>query len=1140
MEYGKRIVLLAVAIAVVAIIWRLSTLPVKVIISVKETSKTPSVYIDIYKVSTGELILKGKTSSLGVFKSTIQVEENEKLRIKFHKSEYVVNPSEVLRKPTGKPPAIFVTIKAVPVGKEIIFKVKNSVPNVTVMGINESGKRTTLGQTDQNGLLKAKITKRHFKEIYFHYSLDGTTVFSDVKRKYSYDLIPRTINLHVIPDDDLSFYFHCEDEISGLELRDVLIEAEGISEKGITDNQGYAIIQLQPSEERGPSIGDTLEWIIEKDNFVIIKKHRTILMPGVYSYPEKDTEIPYIFTLARAYKLIINILEDNTPVPYADVLVNGILYRLSNDLGRVTYVYYDENIGEQLDLDVNVEGFTASPQSITLGKIDRTLTFHVRTIHAFFKFIDSVTGENIDGLTVIRDGKEIGKSSGLDRIKLIFPHTGLHELKITDKSKDYLEKTYPLNIQQNVIGDEFIVEIDPKTGVSFTVIDRSKGGLLEKISVARDGDKIGKTNKDGEYIEDYNPDPGNYYTYSFFADNYLPIEKQIFRIPGRHKEQIELEQLVAKVTVKDELGNPAAGVEVLVGDSVIDKTNSHGELNFSPKRVGETYSLKFISPSEDYETIQHDFYYGTQDQNVVFTVNRQPWIELQIFQPTEFGDKPIPGMNVSSSTGQAGQSDSNGLFHYKVIEKSNPIHFEFLKPCYEKISKKIISKGVKTTVRVPVPRLEAYFYIYDSRTNQPVENLQVSVNGELKTATNYNGKANILPDVKPSKLSLYIQAQNNSYYPLTKTVQYNNSNLGQFEIDPRPIEINVNLHWSSSGLPVMGIIEIDLPYQRYELTKKDGGEHTFNYYKRTLNPKLTIKTTTPSGQTFTREHPIVIPPDNSIYSVDVPLIIEPKPRISILVDEGVTIEVLHHRIDSILTVFSGHDGDYYGDLPDFGGYTVIRTGIGFVIPDEQFIDISSSEQLINLRRQPHCKKAQEYYNNGNWPSFVQNVLQLTVNDNCYCEMNKKAAEVSMDKLNNFADALSFYEKIIYGSYQCSIGKDNPRIDPYIYLRMLECCVELKLYENGLRDADNFDGLVQLLGANKKQSICKKDYLLGQLMVNEYWRMENDIRTIVNHSELQKIRNQQNELKRKTINHLDRYEKNKGSCPSLAIQRNQLN
>nr|MBC8488593.1 hypothetical protein [Bacteroidota bacterium] len=1106
-------------------------------ISITDANKTPDINVYVYKADTDELLLRGRTNVLGIFRGTVQVRRYEEIRIKFYKQDIIINPSEFVSRPLGRPLTVSVTITGKQIGiKEIIFKVKTSLPDIEIIGINENGRRISLGKTDRRGILKSSIKKTNFQRISFRYSLEGAEVFSDEEIPYSFNSVPKTINLKAIPDKDLSIYFHCTDEFLYSDIEDVYISSENISEIGITDTYGSAFIRVHPDRERGPFIEDTLRWKIEKDNYSVFKTQESLIKVGQFIYPEYGINVPYNFTLARGYKMRIRVLEDSDPVPDVDIIVNKISYKRTDESGNVFYTYYGKDINKKVTFDVKKEGLSASPQTITLGKIERSLTFNVRTIHVFLRFVDSTTDELITGLTVIRDGEETGEPAGIGRVKLIFPEIGSYKIGISDKKKAYLEKTHSLSVTQITIGNEYTVEIDPKTGISFSLIDTS-GNALEGVHIFRDSKEVGTTDKEGRYAEDYDPDPHNYFIYSFTAEHYLPVEKKIiYRKPGRTIEEIKLMQLSATIVLKDEHGNPAPYVDVYMDGKVVGQSNDYGEFRFSPNRVGDYYSMEFVSPDELYETTEHELYFAHNDMKQDFPVIIQHWIELNFFEP---GGLPLSGVQVTSSTGKTGKSDTLGIFPYKVLTRFEPVDFSFSKPGFEKTSAKVIPQDVVTVKKIPVPRLQAYFYVVDSRTSQPVRDLQVSVNGVKQTFTDFNGKANIFPSEKPSDIEIYIEALDGIYIPLKKTVKYIENNLGHFEIDKRPIEIRVGLRWNN-GAPVRkGTVEIDMPYEKHKLSSKDNGKHTFYYYNRSFNPNLTIKAQTPTGQPFTREQTINIPPDPSVYSVDVPLILEPRPTVEVLVDEGVMITIIQGKGNDETVVVTDHDGNYLSQLPDFGEYTIVRSGEGFTFPDSTFFIISQSQQTIDLTRQPLCAEAQTNYSNGNWNSFIDKVNQLTINDNCYCEMNKKAGEVSMDNLNDYKSALEFYKRITYSTPPCVIGKDDPKYDPFIHLRMLECCVESQQYEEGIREADKFDELIILLPPDTKaQAICKKKYLKGLLMVDEYWSLCKRMRS-VGLDKAEQIKAKLNELRKDAIQHLETHEKTRGSCPSLQVQLGQV-
>nr|MBC8487298.1 hypothetical protein [Bacteroidota bacterium] len=195
----KQLFIPLVALVVgMAIVWWFVS-PKTVAISVTDANKTPDIYIYIFKADTDELLLQGKTNSLGVFRDKIQIRSDEEVKIKCSKEEYVIKPGEFVSIPSGKPLSISVSITAEMTGKEIVFRVKNSVPNIWIDGVNEKGQTKFLGSTGPGGVLKAKIHKQDFQKISFSYKLSGAVVLSDHEQTYSYESVPKTINLKVIP-----------------------------------------------------------------------------------------------------------------------------------------------------------------------------------------------------------------------------------------------------------------------------------------------------------------------------------------------------------------------------------------------------------------------------------------------------------------------------------------------------------------------------------------------------------------------------------------------------------------------------------------------------------------------------------------------------------------------------------------------------------------------------------------------------------------------------------------------------------------------------------------------------------------------------------------------------------------------------
>jgi len=253
------------------------------------------------------------------------------------------------------------------------------------------------------------------------------------------------------------------------------------------------------------------------------------------------------------------------------------------------------------------------------------------------------------------------------------------------------------------------------------------------------------------------------------------------------------------------------------------------------------------------------------------------------------------------------------------------------------------------------------------------------------------------------------------------------------------------------------------------------------------------------------------------------------------VDPGVILEIYHlNMFGDTIKVINGHKGNYSGELPDYGTIAIIKTGTGYEInPDSTYKLIEKPETTINLTRLPNCEKAAILLANKNWTDFVKQVDQLDVGDDCFPIMNKKAGEVSMNRLSDYNGALEYYKNIVYKYTTLVIKEKNPVNDPYIYLRMLECSMKSKQYKEGIRAAKDFDEFrLTLNEINKDKSICKKEYLLGLLMVDECFRLKKE-KTSAGTNRSRRITKDLFDLVKDTKAHLEMYLKIRGECPSLA-------
>ncbi len=1120
-------------------------------ITIKDENKTSDITIDIYNGDSDTFLAGGKTNNKGVFKDTIKAKSNDNIIITFNKEGYDIIPGKLEEKPTGSPLAINVSIAAELSGKLIEFIARNAIPNIQIYGVNISGGADKyLGKTNNAGILRTLIKKKDFpNNISFKYNLEDAEVVSEsnISGFYTFENIPESISLKAIPNKDLRFYFKSNHDFEGVGLSNVHVSSEHTPESGYTDRHGMAKINIFPTEQDGPFIGDVIKWTARKDNFSIPEAVESKINVGGFDYPIPAVANPYTFTLRREYEMSIQVLEENYPVSDVEILVNGESLFKTNETGTVIFKYYEKDISNEIKFEVRKEGLSANPQTVTLGKIERSLTFNVETIHLYLNLVDSKTKKPISGLIINRNGMNMGESNGMGSIKVIFPKMGHHLLEISDPNEEYLKKTYSLNIVQDAIGTEYTVEVDPKTGVSFSLIDAKTGNALKDVQIYREGKKVGQTNDLGLYTEDFDPAPGNYYYYSFKADHYLQLDKKkIYRQPGRVKEEIELKILTATLSLKDDLGDPVPFVDIYIDEVNRGQSDDVGQYNFYPIQIGDVFSIKIISPDEKYVTKHHSFTVNLNEWIEHVTVKRQAWIELKLREPDLYDDDglPLPGVFIISSTDQNGESDALGIFKYKVKEKLVPVDFSFAKSEFENYSMTVLPEDLLTTELVWMTKLEASFNVFNSKTDDPVKGLIISLNGQPTGAiTEASGKGTIFPKYCPSNLDLSIYMTDNSYIPLKKNVKYNknNQNLGKLLIEPKPIDVNVDIRWLKDGNPIRGTIEIDFPYQKYILKGPDKGKHTFNIYDKTIHRVLTITAQRPkTDQVIVKTHPIPMPPPG-VFTVDVPVKIPLKPQLNVIVDPGVILEINHiTSFGDTIPVITGHHGNYTGELHDYGITEIIRTGKGFdLYPSSTTYLIENTETTKNLTRQPNCKKAATLLAKKNWKDFVDQVGLLNVSDNCFPSMNKKAGEVSMERLGDYSGALKFYNNIVYNYTNLVIKGKHPVNDPYIYLRMLECSMESKQYKEGIRAAREFDKFRLILNVkNKILTICKKEYLLGLLMVDECYRLRKEINS-EGVRRTTKIKAELSELIKETIAHLEMYQKTRGACPSLADELSKI-
>ena len=463
------------------------------------------------------------------------------------------------------------------------------------------------------------------------------------------------------------------------------------------------------------------------------------------------------------------------------------------------------------------------------------------------------------------------------------------------------------------------------------------------------------------------------------------------------------------------------------------------------------------------------------------------------------------------------------------------IKFQFSKAKHTIVTKTLSPDGDLTNLKVNLPKLSAYFYVYNKKTSAPEKNLEVRVNNELQTTTNSSGKAVINPEKINSNLNLNISASDGSFIVFKKKITFNQSqNLGTFYIDPRPIKINVKVEWAPSFIPLAsGKLELNQPYMLHNLSPNDGGKHTFNIYDRTASPTLTIAAINPeNGSPITNEVKINIPTDPKKYTVDIPIRLSIQPSIDVQVCDGVSLDILQKQGSNTIRIVSGHYGSWQGQLVEYGTIEIILSSEP---ADTQFVTINQPEQVIKLCSGESCSQANNDYNNGNWDALFKSAAAISPAEDCYCKMNEETGKVAMNERKDFANAIQFFNKVAYESTNCS----DQWKSPYLHLRRMQCYLELigntaDAYSNAQDAQSSFNSVVQLLDPKSKQeTMCQYRYLRGQLMFKQYYSLCDQKTSTSSPTTIKKITQEMKTIRAAAIMYIEEYENLIGNCPSMS-------
>ena len=191
-----------------------------------------------------------------------------------------------------------------------------------------------------------------------------------------------------------------------------------------------------------------------------------------------------------------------------------------------------------------------------------------------------------------------------------------------------------------------------------------------------------------------------------------------------------------------------------------------------------------------------------------------------------------------------------------------------------------------------------------------------------------------------------------------------------------------------------------------------------------------------------------------------------------------------------------------------------------------------NEQLvIDLRRGDLCNKADSYFDEGDWASYLDQVDRLGPEDDCYCSMNEEAGRVSLDEMGEYGRAAGYLNKVAYEHSSCEQWKS-----PYLHLRRLQCYVELndeQSFSSGGEANRSFSGVIQLISPGDKQELlCQRGYLLGRLMYQERQRLLEVIKSSKDPARISMKKKDEKRVRRLAIMHIEGYENTNKNCQSL--------
>ncbi len=1106
----------------------------EVSIIVRETQKTPGVKVEIENIAENTRLLSVSTDSDGYFSYKLFAKSGQYLRITFDKTNYEISPQEyVFTIDDIQNDLLEIEIRATAKGKVVTFVVHNEIPDVAIRATKPTGDQVLLGKSDQRGTLTARFDENSYPSLELDFSiLGGLIILNNPNHALPvlYHELPDTIGMSVIPEKALEFYFETVDKAGTGIVPDATILSAAHSIMINTDAKGAAKTKIMPSEI-GPFIGDRITWESRKARHEVLGSVESRVTLGQFKYPADGVKNPYKIRLTEQFVIYFQVLEGRTPLANTVLLFNGKQSDPADARGRIVYEYDNDSVGKNLALSVPKNSglsLNMASSSIKLGMDDQSLKLQMQTIHAILKIVDEKTGLPVDAVVIEEKGKNIGQPYSRNRYKVVKKQLATFDLNIRDEQDTYHPKDYKLTISQDNVGMERTIKLAPKVSYRFDIVDNLTSKPIANAKLKRFDESLGTSNAMGQISDKLVNENREQLKYTFSVAGYRTVDVDLPSPQGRVGKTIQLERFYATVSLQNSNGDPLSGIIVGLKSGEGEKTNSFGEAKVFPGFIDKEYTVYTTDPKSLSMNAEEKILFSNQAQRYAIALDKQPWVHLQIFQ--QMNDYKQPLENVQINAGKtAGKSDMDGIYRFKVTNRFAAIKLVIAKKGYISSTVEVTPVGQLTTQEVFLKRLQARLVVLDSRTQKPVGNLVVSVNGERASQTNpQSGAAEIFPDESPSTLNIMIASMTGEYQSLRQKVDYSHEqrDLGVFRVIPKPIAIDVSLKWAETGLPVTGTLEIDMPFDLYELTSIDQGRHSFEYFDRHIKPNLTIRTQAPgSGMAFERSFPIQF--TRGAYQVEIIDILRPIPYVKIEVDPSTRVSIQSEATGEIEV--SLNEGTFEGELSNFGAYNIILSGANYPTTDTIPEYIDKAMTVFDLRPPKGCLDIADAYLLDSLGSYIDLVENLSENVDCYCDENQRAARVSI-QAGDYYRAVEFINKVASATKMASCSKQWK--SPYLRLWSLQSYVEINRTDNLIRASFAYDELnqrVQLLPDRVRTDVvCKANYFYGMILYKTVQKYQERVKS-TRGSERDDWLEKRNEAGEQARAFLDLYQINKSNC-----------